>query len=377
MGFREIEMDMLSHRSGTLIAALICCAVNAFAAQAYYSPISINSGQVPSTQTDFPVLVSQTDNRFKTTGNGGHVANSNGYDIRPYSDTALTTALSYELERYNASTGEVIMWVKVGSLSSSTTPIYLGYGDTGLTTDGSSGANTFSNSFLAVWHLKDGTTLSGTDSIGSYNLTLSNTPTAAAGKIDGAAGLASASSQYLSNTGAPVATALTLSAWVKGTTFGTDYNPVITSGSGGVDDFGIFVKSNGKLYCIVKATSARSYDGTGSNTLSTGTWYYLTASYDSSAGLIGKVNASSDGTQTANGSASYSSHKIAIGDQASTDTRYFNGVIDEVRVASVARSADWITTEYNNQSAPGTFESLDTEVAVTASQRGWFMFLKK
>ncbi len=35
-------------------------------------------------------------------------------------------------------------------------------------------------------------------------------------------------------------------------------------------------------------------------------------------------------------------------------------------MASVARSADWITTEYNNQSAPGTFETLGTEVPVSA-----------
>src|SRR5678815_5698623 len=97
-----------------VILFLLSSASNAFGAFGYSIPVTINSGQVPSTQTDFPVLVNFTDARFKTVGNGGHVQNSSGFDIRPYSDAALTTAITgYELERYNASTGEVVMWVKV------------------------------------------------------------------------------------------------------------------------------------------------------------------------------------------------------------------------------------------------------------------------
>src|SRR5712675_599468 len=119
----------------------------------FYSPLSINSAQVPSTQTDFPVLVSVTDARFKTVGNGGHVQNSSGFDIRPYTDSTLTTAITgYELERYNASTGEVVMWVKVSSLTSASTPFVLAYGDAGISTDGSS-SSTWSNSFRSDFHL--------------------------------------------------------------------------------------------------------------------------------------------------------------------------------------------------------------------------------
>jgi hypothetical protein len=33
----------------------------------------------------------------------------------------------------------------------------------------------------------------------------------------------------------------------------------------------------------------------------------------------------------------------------------FAGTLDEVRVANVVRSPDWIATEYANQSSPGTF----------------------
>lgn len=331
----------------------------------FSSPISINAAQVPSTQTDFPVLVSQTDNRFKTIANGGHVANSSGFDIRPYSDSGLTTAITgYELERYNATTGEVIMWVKVASLSSSTTPIYLRYGDPTITTDGSS-TTTWSNSFYAVYHLKDGTTLSLTDSTSNaLTLTNNNTATAATGQIDGSVGLASASSQYLNkNTGfaATPSTAMTLSAWVKGTSFPNAVNTVATTYVTSYQFIG--VRSDGKLIVFVHALTDISYDGTGATTLSTGTWYHLVITYSSAAGLVGYVNASVDKTVAANGTTSNATGFSIGRDMINTGlNRYWNGSIDEVRFVTTVRSADWITTEYNNQSAPGTFETLGTEV---------------
>jgi hypothetical protein len=39
----------------------------------------------------------------------------------------------------------------------------------------------------------------------------------------------------------------------------------------------------------------------------------------------------------------------------------FNGIIDEARVSNIIRTGAWITTEYNNQSAPSTFFSLSPE----------------
>lgn len=339
--------------------------------QAYYSPISINSGQVPSTQTDFPVLVSQTDNRFKTIGNGGHVNNSSGFDIRPYSDTGLSSALTYELERYNASTGEVIMWVKVASLSASTTPIYLGYGDTSLTTDGSS-TSTFSNSFSSVYHLKDGTTLSLADSSGnSRTLTNHATATAATGQIDGGVGLASSSSQYLDNGSTTVVTQFTFSAWIKGTSFPNAYNTVIDMHNAGVYK-DIYVKSNGKIAMFLLASGDVSFDGTGTTTLSTGTWYHLALAYDSTNGLKGYINGALEKSVAANGNAGTNS-TFSIGNDQVNAGRFWNGTLDEVRASSVARSANWITTEYNNQVAPGTFETLGTEVSLSTNTGNFFL----
>ena len=116
----------------------------------YYRSLTVQSSQVPSTQTDFPVLVSVTHADLKSTGNGGHVQSSSGFDIRPYSDSALTTALTFELEFYDPVNGILVMWVKIASLSDGLV-FYLAYGDAGLTTDGSNSA-TWSNSFASVFN---------------------------------------------------------------------------------------------------------------------------------------------------------------------------------------------------------------------------------
>ena len=46
---------------------------------------------------------------------------------------------------------------------------------------------------------------------------------------------------------------------------------------------------------------------------------------------------------------------------AAYNTGYFNGPLDEVRISNTSRSADWVTTEYKNQSAPSTFYALASE----------------
>jgi hypothetical protein len=40
---------------------------------------------------------------------------------------------------------------------------------------------------------------------------------------------------------------------------------------------------------------------------------------------------------------------------------YFAGSIDEVRVSSIVRSANWVTTEFKNQSNPSAFYSIGAQ----------------
>ncbi len=327
----------------------------------YYSPVTINTGQVPSSQTDFPVLISLTDARLKTVSNGGRVLNSGGFDIRPYSDATITTAITgYELVFYDGVNGILEMWVKRSSVVDGLIT-YLAYNNASLNSDASS-TTTWSNSFNAVYHLKDGSTLSVADSVGSFKGT-NHGATAATGKIDGGGGFVSASSQYIDcSTGFAGPTAITISGWVNATSFPNLYNCMFLKNGGNTNYAGVLVKSTGKVAWLI-SNSGVSQDGTGTNTLSSATWYYLSMTYDSTSGLVGYVNAASDATHAANSTLAVNNVQADISRDTVNAGRFWNGTLDEIRVASVARAANWVTTEYNNQSAPTTFQTLGAEVS--------------
>lgn len=322
--------------------------------------LTINHLQVPSTQSDFPVLFNFTDATFKTTANGGHVTNSNGYDIGFYSDAGGTTKLKWEMERYNASTGEVVSWIKISSVSSSSdTVFYMFYGNSNIQTDQSDAVNVWTNNYLGSFNFKDGSTLSIADSTGNF-ITQNHGATATAGQVDGGANFASASSQYIDTNNSPsVTAAMSVSAWVNATSFPNAYNTIGGYNSGpNVTYVLFFVKSTGKLACY---TNRQNYDGTGSNTLSAGTTYHLAMEYDNTNGLAGYVNASSDATAAAAGALSASSATYSIGQDLGNAGRFWNGMLDCVRFHSTKRGNDWWTCEYNNQKSSQTFLTLGAE----------------
>ncbi len=178
--------------------------------------VTIFHTQVPNTdQTNFPMLFSGTYTYLATTANGGGVTNSNGYDIIFTSDAAGTNVLPYERESYNASTGAVLFWVQVPTLSHTTdTVIYLFYGNSSVTTDQSNKNGTWDSSYMGVWHLPNGTTLSANDSTtNANNGTIESTVNARSGVIDGAASFPGSTGDYIrvpSSSSLKPTTALTL-----------------------------------------------------------------------------------------------------------------------------------------------------------------------
>jgi hypothetical protein len=332
----------------------------------YYRSLTVDHTKVPSTQTDFPVLVSVTDATLKSVANSGHVAGANGYDIGFFSDSAGTTPLKWEIEKWVATTGELVAWVKIASVSSSAdTVFYIRYGDASITTDHSDPVNVWTNNYITVYHLGNGTTLNVNDSLNVANGT-NNGATAVAGKVDGGANFVAASVQYISMATRTGPAALTMSCWAKATSFPGAYNALVARVNPSFQSNEVMVKSNGKIAVYLTGTGGAGdpfYDGTGSTTLVAGTWYYVAATYESTIGLIGYINASVDATDIPRLPLNTVwTGVVRIGNDPISASREWNGIIDEARVSSVARSANWITTEFNNQNAPGTFITLGTEV---------------
>jgi hypothetical protein len=145
---------------------------------AHRKTVTIDHTKVPTSQSNFPVLINLSSDTDLSA-----YAQADADDILFTSSDAITK-LSHEIERYASGTGELQAWVKVPSLSSSSdTVLYMYYGN-GSATSQQNAANVWDANFQDVYHLGNGTTLSGADSTGLSNGTIT-TPTATAGKIDG------------------------------------------------------------------------------------------------------------------------------------------------------------------------------------------------
>jgi hypothetical protein len=361
-----------------LIIIFLLSSTPAFASFGYSKSITVDKtkvGGTVATPTSFPVEFDNTDTNLATTGNGGHVQNTNGYDIYFYSTSdCKTTRLPAERELYTATTGRYTGWVQVASLSTTTnTTIYVCYGDSSVSTDpnldGTYGATkVWDSNYIGIFHLGNGTTLSVADSTG-INSAVNHTAVASStGMIDGAAyGTDStkyidliASSSMSTHTG-------TMSIW---------FNPVSSPSGEGIllgntysdSKYGqsLYYASNGYIYLVY----ARSADCTSlshsSGTYITGIWHNLDLVWDGS-----NVRLYIDGSQ--NGSASQTcdalpGYTTKLFLPGFGTTYYFKGTLDEARLSNSARSADWITTEYNNQNATSTFYTIGAETPlVTAS----------
>lgn len=328
----------------------------------YYKAFTTDATQAGSADsTNFPITINVTDTDLRTAGNGGYLQNANGYDARPYSDTALTGALTFELVYYNATTGQLEMHVKVGTLSHTVNlASYLAFGDASISTDGSS-TSTWDSNFKGVFHLKDGSTLSVADSTG-LNTATNNGATATTGQIDGGAAF---SSQYIDggNAAAITSNALTISAWVKPSV--TSRGDLVTRWTNGVSasQFNLlYGLTSGKPQFYVSDTTALT-SGVGVTAMSTGTWYLLHGR-DNGTNIDIFLNAGSQATLSfAHTLVTASLANYRFGNNANADGSY-TGALDEIRISNSVRSTSWMTSEYNNQKPSSTFLTWGSLVVV-------------
>ena len=344
--------------------------------------LTIDHTKVPSTQSNFTALVSLTDPALKTIANGGHVANANGYDIGFYADSGGTVKLKWEVEKYDGTTGNLIAWVKIPSVSSSTdTVFYLMYGNSAINTDQSDPPNTWDLNFKGVWHLGNGSTLSLNDST-SNGSSLANVGATGAttGKISGGAGPFNGTSQCLKTTSAINlgTNKVTLSAWVNITGYtnsnfaalaqfaNTNWyfnNNSLSSTPNEAGTWGVWAAGNSGLHNGGKFT--RPSAGV----------HYVVFTYDTTLGTALNVKAYVDGvaqtiTQTFSdntASANFGNYFLHLMAQSDETAFWSATYLDEVRLSSSVRSPGWVTTEYNNQSSPGTFITIGSESCPTTT----------
>ena len=355
------------------ITAVRTCAVSGYNR---YRAIVVDHTQIGGNDlSNFPLLVRLTSSDFATAANGGYVQNTVSQsgggvsvtvpaDIVFAADPAGAKILPFEWESYSSTSGAIVVWVKLPTISHLlNTTFYVLYGKSSTTTFQGNVHNTWDSSFAAVWHLNDSSTPALDSSSNGKNAAANNSPSfGAPGQIGKAVSFASASTQYLSgsdNAFPAGSSPRTITGW---------YNPT-TSGVAQFS-YGSQVTGEGNGILLNNATPPYlDYNGWASDFIttfspSTGSWHYMAATYDGTTASV-----YSDGSTAQTMTESWNTvlgGTFYIGTNLPGDTsHYFNGALDEIRVSNVVRSAGWITAEYNNQKSSSTMVTLGAPVTCT------------
>ncbi len=378
---RKLQYPVVLRATPLLLLILLLFSNEALSQIAGYSfrkKITINNSLVSGTGdlTDFPLLFSITDTDLRTTGNGGDVTDANGYDI-VFASADGISKLDHQLEKYTATSGEFVAWVRIPTLDfDDDTEIYIYYGNSSVTTDQSANT-TWSGDYEGVWHLSESST-GGTDDFkdesgNARHLTgwlgvASQTPTqSTSGKIgnaqsfDGGDGIIATSYQGIAGTGSR-----TVSGWVQWTSLPNVVGVIAGYGNSALgEEFKVnAAQSDARIGAVVGGSSSKEGTSTG---LNDGNWHYVAVTLNddgspSTDEMIIYVDGADNGFSTTDTDAinTVLNANFRIGINLNTGGRW-NGLIDEVRLSSVAKSADWIATEYNNQNDPSSFYTVGSE----------------
>ncbi len=319
---------------------------------------------------NFPLLVSFTHNDLRTTANGGDMQNPSGFDIF-YTAGDGSTPLEFEIEEYDGATGTIITWVKIPALSATaTTGLYLYFSNSSVFTNPSS-ATVWDTNYMAVYHFQNDVNDDGQN---GNDLIDYSTSTNLNGKIGNAREFTGVG-DYLEDPDAEDVylnglDSLTISAWVKANSIGNDggimfgRNP---SSPGNDNRIGIRYDASGYGGTnIIKIAIRVNDNGTKKNmrrnslnNVQTTNWQHIVLTWEN--GIVPNLyidGSLSHGSYSSSAFAGVtaSNSTLMVG-RSSRDgpTTSWDGLIDEFRMDSSMKSADWVATEYANQNSPGTF----------------------
>ena len=288
-------------------------------------------------------------------------ASTNGHDLR-IGNADLTRVLNFEIDRWDTN-GESCVWVQVPELPAGGTNVWLYWGnpsDASLpsyATDGS----TWASGHEGVWHMGQTNALDSTAN--ARNGTASGAPVTQTGYIGEAVNFAEGNGDLVTisgYTGIPGSAARTISSWIK--TADGDAS-VLSWGTDAAGQKWVFrtQTSNGSNGAI--RVEVNSGYNVGTTAVTNDQWHYVVATFaddgtPNAQDVLLYVDGAADGSSAALSqpinTAGAWDVRIGAGNQP------FNGQIDEARICSAARSADWIMASYSNQVVGTAFNAYGT-----------------
>jgi hypothetical protein len=352
----------------------------AHASYSYYMPITISTSTsiASGTNANFPMLVSSTISQWKPVSAGGHVQNltTSPIGIQEPADfifatsTACASSLNFETEAYTSSTGLLVDWVNVPSLSAGSV-IYACYGNGSVSTDQSHPSSTWNSNYAAVYHLADVGNATTTDSTSNKNNgTVSGVAASSTSYIDGGAVFTSANSISAADSASldVSGNTITLSGWQKETDNSNGYATILakepSTCSNPYQYYGLFqgqAAGIGLFSFSLGAGGTQNLINQFNLPVNINTWNYYVGTYDG-ATMREYYNGALVASKAVSGNIGTGATPLRMGLTAGC-SETFTGSEDEVRVSNASTSPSWILTEYNNQSSPSTFYSIGTETA--------------
>lgn len=218
------------------------------------------------------------------------------------------------------------------------------------------------NGFDAVWHMENS---SPTDSTGNGNDgTAVNTPAVDnSGQVGDAVIFTANASEYITTPYAAQLTDFTMEVWFKATTIVNNYQRIVDK------DFanGTFVGRSNKADNWGGGVREASSPFGRFVPLGDGIWHHIASRRAGTTHTILGDGGSVSTSGTVTGAALNAETLDIAARNDGTTQDYFDGVLDEIRVSSVARLDSWIATGYDNQSNPSTFFGTATDMAEAIS----------
>lgn len=330
--------------------------------------ISIHVENIPAGEnlSNFPMLVSLRLDELKRVQDGGMVSGRDGEDIVFTSEDGITI-LPYQIERYEPVSGKLLAWVRLDTLNTIRNSVYLYYGKSDALSFEDN--KTFDSPYEAVWHMNRGFQSDGmVPMAGEYRGVKDEEGRFAAAKdflaYDGAhVKFESKSVLQLNND-------FTVSAWIK--TSPKPYDQTIISNASRNGGFSLYIDPNGKA--VFEITDAQGRVATilkseGGSVIEKDKWNQLTAVFSGRTdSLILYLNGVRD--RAIHTELDYAGGtNLVIGAMPSGNKGFFNGLIDELRIASEDFSSTKIKTLYHSESNPESFFSIDGQEVFSASPR--------
>ena len=321
--------------------------------------LSIDNSDSSETLSNFPILVTLNSSRIDY----GQTQDS-GQDIRFIDSHG--TILNHEIEKWDE-TGTSTVWVKIPSITAQSTSEYIYmYYDNINASDGQNVESVWDSNFVMVQHMNDATTSTTTDSTSNNNdgsKASANHPNEATGQISNAQDFDGTDTDYMEVADSAelhfgTSEDFSVSVWIKrdvdadGTTkkvvaMGAS-DAFTTSGArgwaiktGGNNLKTIATYGDNSVY--VSLTTDGVYD------YRDGLWHHVASTFDRSGNIVfyvdGVIIDSSDMTAIVNvDDTTYTS--LDIGTYVTQTTHFFPGLIDEINVSNIVRSAEWIEANY-------------------------------